>query len=186
MEKSKIINLFGLSGSGKTTVEQMLKITDGFHKVTSCATRSIRDGEAEGEDYYFISDDEFNKLKHRDKFAEVGGKYGGRYGVLWSEIFNNRINVLVTAKDGIDELIKLDKFEMINVWLDCDICERFIRIGKRNNLEYSLGRIEKDGFRRGLEIDNADYVIDTTKMTQSEMFEATVKILKYEGWLGNE
>jgi len=186
MNKTKILAIFGLSGSGKTTVEQMLKKTNGFHKVTSCCTREIREGETEDEDYYFITEDIFLEYEKIKAFAEIGGKYGSRYGVLWNEFKEDKINVLVTAKDGLDELDELNKYEIVSIWFDCDICERFIRIGKRNNLEYSLGRIEKDGFRRELEIDNADYVIDTTKMTQSEMFEATVKILKYEGWLGNE
>lgn len=183
MKKAKIINLFGLSGSGKTTIEQMLKKTEGFNKVTSVCTRPMRDGEVEGEDYYFVSESEFGKLEHRKQFAEVGGKYGGRYGVLWSEIKEDKINVLVTAKDGIDELEALDMYDMINVWFDCNVCERFVRIGKRNNLEYALGRIEKDGFRRGEEIDNADFIIDTSKMSQYEMFNSVWCIMHGMGWV---
>jgi len=52
-EKNKIFIIVGASGSGKTTVENQL-IEDGLVvRVISSASRSIRDGEVEGVDYYF-------------------------------------------------------------------------------------------------------------------------------------
>ena len=103
--------------------------------------------------------------------------------ILKTEIKDGIINVLVTAKDGIDELRESNLYQMVNVWIDCDICERFLRIGKRNNLEYSLERIEKDGFRRNDEITLAHHIIDTTTMTEEEMVAETLKILTLANWI---
>jgi len=186
MNRPRILCLFGLSGSSKSTIEQMLVKLDGFKKVTSCTTRKIRDGEKNDKDYYYISEDEFQRLENGDEFAEVGGKYGGRYGVLWTEIVPNKINVLVSALDGISELKETGKYEMINIWLDCDVVERFTRIGKRNNLEYALKRIEKDGFRRDGEIHIADYVIDTTKMNEVEVSIRVMGCMHHRGWISDD
>lgn len=179
--KPKILCLLGLSGSGKTTLEQYFKNL-GCHKVTSHATRKIRNGEIDGEDYYFISEEEFDSMHKSGKFCEVGGKYGGRYGVSWDEISDHFANVLVTAKDGLDELKELNKFDLLSIWTDCDLVERFVRIGERNNLRYALSRIEKDGFRREKEIDSVDYVLDTTKLTEREMKAQALRIVRTRGW----
>jgi len=179
--KPKILCLLGLSGSGKTTLEQYFKNL-GCHKVTSHATREIRNGEVNGEDYYFISEEEFDRMDSNGEFCETGGKYGGRYAVSWNEISDHFANVLVTAKDGLDDLTELDKFDLLSIWTDCDLVERFVRIGERNNLRYALGRIEKDGFRRGQEIESVDYILDTTNLSEREMKAQALRIARKRGW----
>ena len=48
----------------------------------SVTTRPPRPGEAEGEDYHFVSPEDFNELMLEDQFLEWAEVYGNRYGTL--------------------------------------------------------------------------------------------------------
>jgi guanylate kinase len=68
----------------------------------SVTTRKPRDGEQEGVDYYYISDERYNQLRAEDAFYEyVDSQYGSRYGTLKSEV-DRFINV------GQDVLFDMD------------------------------------------------------------------------------
>lgn len=184
--KPKILCVLGLSGSGKSSLETDLCKLKNFKKVTSCATRSPRDNEEDGKDYYFISEKQFEYEYKNGNYVEIGGKYGGRYAVRNSEIVNDKINVLVTAKDGLDELLYTEDYDIIAIWTDCEIEERFKRISSRNSIKYALERIEKDGFRREEEIKTCKYIVDTTKLTTNEVLQEVIKILDLKGWYYDE
>ena len=61
----------GPSGTGKdTVVAQMLANHPEIHRTISATTRSMREGEKDGVNYYFVSKEEFeNKLSH-DEIVE--------------------------------------------------------------------------------------------------------------------
>src|SRR2546423_1473012 len=75
------------SGGGKTTIAHRLLIArrDCGYSV-SCTTRAPRPGEKEGEDYYFISRDEFKRRQKAGAFAESATVHGHLYGTLRSEV----------------------------------------------------------------------------------------------------
>lgn len=75
------------SGAGKTTIAHrlMAKRSDVGYSV-SCTTRVPRATEKDGEDYHFISDDEFVARQARGEFAEWAMVHGKRYGTLRSEV----------------------------------------------------------------------------------------------------
>lgn len=87
--KNKIIIIAAPSGAGKTSVTRhLLKALPGkLGFSVSCATRSPRNYEKDGVDYYFISVDEFkDKIRH-DEFAEWEMVYENKYyGTLKSEL----------------------------------------------------------------------------------------------------
>lgn len=75
------------SGGGKTTIaKELLRRRRDIGYSVSCTTRSARPGEVEGEDYYFISDSEFEAALTRRDFAESAEVHGRRYGTLKSEV----------------------------------------------------------------------------------------------------
>ncbi len=75
------------SGGGKTTIaKELLRRRSDVGYSISCTTRSARPGEVEGEDYYFISDSEFEAAVVRGDFAESAEVHGRRYGTLKSEV----------------------------------------------------------------------------------------------------
>lgn len=84
----KIIIITAPSGSGKTSITRHLLKT--FHQLVfsvSAATRSARNNEQNGIDYYFISEEDFQQKIQNDEFVEWEMVYEGKYyGTLKSEL----------------------------------------------------------------------------------------------------
>jgi guanylate kinase len=75
------------SGGGKTTIaRQLLQRRNDLGYSVSCTTRSPRPGETNGQDYYFLSRDEFVAKRTAGEFAESAEVHGNLYGTLRSEI----------------------------------------------------------------------------------------------------
>ena len=89
------------SGAGKTTLCTALRQTPDFVYSVSCTTRPPRQGEAEGEDYYFMSTEEFLTHAKAGDFLEHAEVHGNHYGTL-------RSNVLKHLHAGVDVLIDID------------------------------------------------------------------------------
>jgi len=92
------------SGAGKSSlINGMIeKDKDSYELSISATTRSPREGETHGKDYFFISDEEFNKLKENEAFIEHAEVHGHQYGTL---------------KSFIEEKLEIG----INVILDIDV-----------------------------------------------------------------
>jgi guanylate kinase len=75
------------SGGGKTTIARMLqrRRSDVGYSV-SCTTRAPRPNEVHGRDYYFLSREEFERLRKEGEFAERAEVHGNLYGTLRSEV----------------------------------------------------------------------------------------------------
>ncbi len=82
------------SGTGKSTViKELLKRDSNLKFSVSVTTRAKREGEQEGVDYYYITDEQYNEYLAQDAFYEyVDSQYGSRYGTLRSEV-DSFINV---------------------------------------------------------------------------------------------
>lgn len=77
----------GPAGTGKTTVcERMLAEEPALRRVITCTTRPPREGEREGEAYYFLGADEFEKKVAAGDFYEYATVHGYRYGTLKKEV----------------------------------------------------------------------------------------------------
>ena len=88
MANNKIIAITAPSGSGKTTLVKRLlaAVPDLAFSISAC-TRQPRNGEINGIDYYFYSEEEFKRLIEEDAFIEWEMVYTGKYyGTLKSEL----------------------------------------------------------------------------------------------------
>lgn len=76
------------SGTGKTTIiKKLLEHDDNLKFSVSVTTRQRREGEVDGIDYHYVSDEQYDKLLSEDAFYEcVNSQYGCRYGTLRSEV----------------------------------------------------------------------------------------------------
>jgi len=86
------------SGAGKTTMSKMLLMQDRDIAVSiSATTRPPRDGEVDGRDYHFVSQERFEELVGQGAFLEYATVHGNLYGTLKStveEIFTGGQDVL--------------------------------------------------------------------------------------------
>ena len=71
------------SGSGKTSVLfELMKQVPSIEFSVSATTRSPREGEVNGVNYHFLSDDEFDDLLGSGGLLEWNNVHGKRYGTL--------------------------------------------------------------------------------------------------------
>src|SRR2546425_6763925 len=89
------------SGAGKRTLVDALRKTSEFVYSVSCTTRPTRAGEVEGEDYRFVSEEEFSARAKAGEFLEHATVHDHHYGTLLKPIVENLMN-------GRDVLIDID------------------------------------------------------------------------------
>ncbi|MFH5881722.1 MAG: guanylate kinase [Candidatus Izemoplasmataceae bacterium] len=101
-ERGLLIVLSGPSGVGKGTVRKALFELESHDLVYSISmtTRPPRNGEIEGEDYYFVSKEEFETRIKNDAFLEWAQFVGHYYG---------------TPKDKIEEQLKKGKEVVLEI-----------------------------------------------------------------------
>ncbi|MFO1051141.1 MAG: guanylate kinase [Planctomycetota bacterium] len=78
----RLVVISGPSGAGKTSVCRELKSDPRVEFSVSATTRRMRDGECDGVDYWFLSDDEFQRRERAGEFLESANYNGRRYGTL--------------------------------------------------------------------------------------------------------
>jgi guanylate kinase len=82
--------LTGTSGEGKSTLAKMLvERVDGLELAVSATTRPRRPGEEHGRDYWFLTEEEFDRRLEEGDFVEwveLPWGEGYRSGTLWSEL----------------------------------------------------------------------------------------------------
>jgi guanylate kinase len=91
----KLIVIVAPSGTGKSTMIKRLKIDfPSICESVSFTTRPMRAGEVHGESYFFISKEEFIKMRDNNEFLE------------WAEVHRNFYG---TAKNFVEEGLKKGK-----------------------------------------------------------------------------
>ncbi|MBM4144068.1 MAG: guanylate kinase [Lentisphaerae bacterium] len=71
------------SGAGKTTLcDRLLEDFPEIVYSVSCTTREPRGSEVDGEDYFFLSEEDFDRRVAEGAFLEYAGVHARRYGTL--------------------------------------------------------------------------------------------------------
>jgi guanylate kinase len=96
------------SGAGKTTLTTALRHKPDFVYAVSCTTRPPRAGEVDGEDYYFLSEEEFSSKVAQGAFLEHAEVHGRHYGTLLD-------TVAAHLREGVDVLIDIDTQGAANI-----------------------------------------------------------------------
>jgi guanylate kinase len=78
--RGRLLVLSGPGGVGKSTVAKALREVPGFWVSVSATTREPRFNELPGFDYYFFTNEEFDKAIKEDQFLEWAEFAGNRYG----------------------------------------------------------------------------------------------------------
>lgn len=97
-----MIVVSGPSGAGKSTLlARVLAEMTHLRFSVSHTTRPPRAGEAEGVDYHFVDDEQFQDMVERDMFLESARVHAHRYGTSRTEYDR-------AEQDGVDLLLDLD------------------------------------------------------------------------------
>ena len=134
MERGNLFVLSGPAGAGKSMiVKKVLEKHPDVHVSVSCTTRAIREGlETDGVDYYFRTDEEFDRLIEQDAFFEWAKVHQNRYGTLKS-VVNGELD------KGRDLILEIDVQGCMNAQKqDPSIVSIFVSPPSRDNLAKRL------------------------------------------------
>lgn len=79
-DKGTLVVISGFSGAGKGTVSKALVEKFGYSLSVSATTRQPREGEQDGREYYFKSEDDFLRLIDYNGFIEYAQYVDHYYG----------------------------------------------------------------------------------------------------------
>jgi guanylate kinase len=146
------------SGAGKTTLTTALRQKPDFVYSVSCTTRAPRPGEVHGEDYYFLSEEEFRTRVAAGEFLEHAEVHGRFYGTL-------KQTVLEHLHTGVDVLIDIDIQGAANIRA-CD--DPFIQTALADVfiMPPSLDELRRRLMKRGTETDEQIHTRITNAATE--------------------
>jgi len=126
-KQGKIIVLSGSSGAGKTTLMHALcdyfKSSHPLDRVITYTTRAVRPGEADGIDYYFVSQEQFEQKIQEGFFLEWSLAYGCYYGSPYSLIKNcqeGMSSIAILDRSGVQRLLSLCPEYVVSVWISVE------------------------------------------------------------------
>ena len=76
-----LVVVSGFSGAGKgTLMKELLKRYDNYALSISATTRAPREGETDGKEYFFVSKEQFEKMRDEQKLIEYAQYVNHYYG----------------------------------------------------------------------------------------------------------
>ncbi|MDR1426124.1 MAG: guanylate kinase [Rickettsiales bacterium] len=137
--KNFIIIISSPSGAGKSSIiDEIKKRDEKLSFSISATTRSPRANEVDGENYHFLTGEEFSKKVKNNEFLEYVDVFGNSYGTLRSEIttkFEKGLDVIMDIDWQGNRQIssKMDRSELLRIFiLPPSLEELSYRIRKRN------------------------------------------------------
>lgn len=175
-----LVVISGPSGVGKDSVLHRLKERQHpFHFVVTATTRSPREDERHGVDYFFLSRDEFEKMIKEDQLLEYALVYKDYKGIPKSQVMG-------ALREGKDVVMRVDVQgaetvrkmapEALLIFLTVDSEQEMIeRLMKRNTETPEDLKLRIETARQELkQIDLFDYVV----ANRDGKLEETVEIIE--------
>ena len=123
-----LVILSGVSGAGKDTIKkELIKRMENVESMPSYTSRPKREGDIDGNTYYFVTKEQFEEMIKNNEFYEYDIHHNNYYGTS-RKILNQKINqgkIIVKDIDvnGTENLIKL-------LGQDTKIVTIFLRVPK--------------------------------------------------------
>lgn len=128
MNKIKVIALFGKSGAGKDTIQNMLiEQNNNMHKIVSCTTRPPREYEVDGVDYYFLTEEDFTIKIIAGDMLEHTIFRNWFYGTPIDSLDPNKTNIGVFNITGIRTMLEDPRLEVHPVYVQVSDKTRLMR-----------------------------------------------------------
>jgi len=154
---SKRFIIVGPGGSGKDHLAKLLKLK-GYRKAVSCTTRPQRTGEQDGQDYFFITEEEFKDMVREDRFKEwyTFGADNWMYGTLM--VVYQEASLFIMSPAGL-RAVAADRHLFTVIYLNIPEDIRRGRLEARADADSVERRIlaDREDFR-----DFSDYDIEVT------------------------
>ena len=116
-----MIILSSPSGAGKTTLVKMLSEVDNYEISISHTTRQPRPSEVPNKDYFFIDENEFNRLIKNEEFLEYAKVFNNFYGTTRTPVIdklNKEKDVLFDIDwQGTQQLSENDGFDLVSIFI---------------------------------------------------------------------
>ena len=125
----------GPSGVGKNTIIEAMSTDLDFYFSVSHTTRPQREGEVDGKDYHFVTEEEFNSLVDENLMIEYE-QYGGFfYGTSKKEILKESNIILLDLEvNGATKLLS-ENDDFVGIFIDIDDNELVKRLKNRGHDE---------------------------------------------------
>ena len=140
----------GKAGSGKDSLMKAILHHDtekNLNEIISYTTRPIREGEQEGINYHYVSNEEFSQLVLENKMLEATVFNSWGYGTAINSLNENKINIGVFNPAGIESLMKDSRINLKVFYIEASDKERLIRQLSREsdpNIEEIFRRFKAD------------------------------------------
>ena len=123
MKKINVVALVGKAGAGKDYYLRQVCEHADVHEIISCTTRPVRDGELDGVNYHYLSDEQFLA----GNYIECCMFRGWRYGTRISDLDPNKINVGVFNLAGVEQLLTNENIDLTVIQVTATDKVRLIR-----------------------------------------------------------
>lgn len=124
-----IIALIGEAGSGKDTIMQNIlkKSPLAFNEIISCTTRPMREGEAEGVNYYYLTPEAFAEKVINGEMLEATSFNDWFYGTSYDSLRSDVPNIGVFNPDGICAISGIPDINLTVYRISCSDKIRLLR-----------------------------------------------------------
>lgn len=173
MKKGFLLVLSGPSGVGKGTVcERLMSERKDIKYSISATTRKKRPNEIDGENYYFLSLDQFKDQIDQGKFLEYAKVHGNYYGTpkqyVTEQIEHGEIVILEIDVQGALQVKKNFKNAVYIFLLPPDLLELRRRIVGRSTEDEKTINLRMDNAKNELNfIDEYDYAVINDQLDET-------------------
>lgn len=182
MKKINIIAIIGKSGSGKDTIlNRVLTHNPSFKKIINCTSRPPRDKEKNGENYHFLSREEFQKKIQQNEMIEYSEFNNWYYGTSLAALDSNKINIGVFNPTSLKMLSNNENINLLIFFVSVKDKERLIRSLEREenpDIKEVIRRYEADD-KDFLNIENEYDCIRIHNDTGWDMIMGSLRIMEY-------
>jgi|UPI0003B7453C guanylate kinase len=154
--KVNLIVISGPSGVGKTTIiRNILQDTELKDKImfsVSHTTREKREGEVDGQDYFFVSEEEFKRMIEKDEFIEWAKVHGHLYGTSYKNIElaqkSGKLLILDIDVQGAEKIREKMRDSAIFIFIKPPSIEelkrRLVSRGDTKDIELRINNVRKE------------------------------------------